>query len=316
MLLVVSQEAIIEWLINRDVNMLTVNRIFCLATLSLIAFSGCAHHQLRFQTVKQANTLSDLYEQQVLDNLAMFATNPHAIPFFAFPNEGGTNVSGGSGIAGKEPLNPFFANIAFSTGRNFEEAWVLTPVRDASKLRLMQQAYQSALGIAHDPCHDFCADLNSFRGTQNDPCNGPCVINCGWLCKSTRKHDVPSTCGKRVGKYCGCYVWVKPGCEVEFSRLTLLILELAVNDPSAATKAKKKVMFYIDEIGNITNPNVAVGTVEATIDLDASVGSVLSQDGNSAQMEMVTPRPSESSESSGFLRLQNKQNVLPFLRSK
>ena len=109
---------------------------------------------------------------------------------------------------------------------------------------------------------------------------------------------------------------MKPGCEVEFSRLTLLILELAVNDPSAATKAKKKVMFYIDEIGNITNPNVAVGTVEATIDLDASVGSVLSQDGNSAQMEMVTPRPSESSESSGFLRLQNKQNVLPFLRSK
>ena len=37
-------------------------------------------------------TLSDIYTQQVLNNLAMFIRNPDALPFFAFPNQGTTQI--------------------------------------------------------------------------------------------------------------------------------------------------------------------------------------------------------------------------------
>ncbi|MFM2001710.1 MAG: hypothetical protein RI963_1136 [Planctomycetota bacterium] len=60
-----------------------------LATLIAVGlFSGCTHRQLRWNTTHQAQTLTDIYEQQVLDNLAMFVRNPNSTPFFAFPNAG------------------------------------------------------------------------------------------------------------------------------------------------------------------------------------------------------------------------------------
>ena len=54
--------------------------------------SGCTHVTLRNDTVRTTNTLTDLYYQQVLDNLARFQDSPDTIPSFAVPN-GGTSRS-------------------------------------------------------------------------------------------------------------------------------------------------------------------------------------------------------------------------------
>ena len=61
-----------------------------LAAVGLLTYmaAGCTHTQLRWNTVQQSRTLTDIYEQQVLNNLAMFVYDPNSLPFFSFPNAG------------------------------------------------------------------------------------------------------------------------------------------------------------------------------------------------------------------------------------
>ena len=69
------------------------------ASLVLLAI-GCTHTQLRWNTVRQSRTLTDIYEQQVLNNLAMFVYDPNSLPFFSFPNAGASNVNDVGGFTG------------------------------------------------------------------------------------------------------------------------------------------------------------------------------------------------------------------------
>jgi hypothetical protein len=243
--------------------------------IGTLFLSGCAHHQLRFQTVQQANTLSQVYEQQVLDNLAMFAVKPNAIPFFAYTSEGGTSVDSHAGAAAAAPLDPFFSILDLEGARDSSEAWVLTPVADPTRLNLMQQAYQRALGLPGDPCHDWCLELNKFRGENPPHCPEDCPITCGWLCQSDRKRDIPKCRCKSYGSYCGTYVWVKPGCDAEFSRLAFLILELAINEQKEVVKPTKTVTFFIDEQGRATKEADAYGTIETIMGIDDNVQTAL-----------------------------------------
>ena len=55
--------------------------------------TGCTHTQLRHNTVHQSETTSDIFTQQVLDNLAMFVYDSNSLPFFTFPNGGSNRVT-------------------------------------------------------------------------------------------------------------------------------------------------------------------------------------------------------------------------------
>lgn len=309
-------------------------RIQIAIVLAFIALSsGCIHQQLRFQTNRQANTLNDLYEQQVLDNLAMFKVNPHAVPFFAFPNEGASIVADGVSIAGNPPLNPFFSTLGFNANRGIQSSWVMSPVRDPNKLYLMRCDYQRAIGCEIDQCNECCNRLKDFKGKPDeslvvfqedgspildprtgqpyidpetglsvvddatgrpriDPntglykiainrskldCNSSCSVQCGWLCWIDTRRDIPKSCCKRFGHYCGTFVWVKPGYEDHFGRLVLSILDYAVNDPVQLATSTKTVEFYIDQFGNPTLKEDAYGKVLAVVPLDEPVDTALSQ---------------------------------------
>lgn len=70
-----------------------------LAALIMPSGIGCTHMHLHRSTVRQAGTLDDIYQQQVLDNLAKFVYDSNSLPHFAFPNQGGrrsTTRSAGS----------------------------------------------------------------------------------------------------------------------------------------------------------------------------------------------------------------------------
>src|SRR5262245_46334200 len=55
---------------------------------------GCAtHRSLRENTLLTAATLTDLNYQQVLDNVALFAANPSAMPSLAVINAGTVTVA-------------------------------------------------------------------------------------------------------------------------------------------------------------------------------------------------------------------------------
>lgn len=109
---------------------------------------GCAHHQLGFITTKQAHTVEDVHTQQVLDNLAKFAHNPHALPHYSFPSSGSSNVDasvdGGAGFF-FSPHRLTSWMFDFGGSRSIRETYTMTPVNDPRKLELMRCAYQRAI---------------------------------------------------------------------------------------------------------------------------------------------------------------------------
>ena len=211
----------------------------------LVLSTGCAHTHLRMNTVGQSTTLTTLYEKQVLNNLAMFASNPDALPFFALPGSGATAVTDGGSISAA-PLNFASTLIGLGGSRNTSNTWALAPVTDPDKLMRMRCAYQQAIGCCTHGVEDCC-----------DPCAAQrlAIEICG-------KNLIHSPCEK-VGHYCGTYVRVCPESYDAFTKLVLTILDYTVNEPpSPASPPTKEVELYIYDGDRISR--IETYTAEAT----------------------------------------------------
>ncbi len=114
--------------------------ILPLVTLALLS-SVCTSTQLRYNHNSQAKSLTSIYEQQVLDNLAMFMKNEDALPFFAVPKAGSADVTD-SGALSASPLNGPARTVLSLTSlsRNNKIGWTTTPVTDPAKITLMRCA--------------------------------------------------------------------------------------------------------------------------------------------------------------------------------
>lgn len=243
----------------------------------LCILSGCTHTQLRYNAVHQGNSLNEVFEKQVLDNLALFTVKPSAIPSFAVPDSGSTNVTD-TGSATGDSSNTFLSKYYLPTlsRENFDQ-WNLVAVHDSRRLALMQCAYQQAVGAPRSNCEDCCELDRRFRGIPKElyECNGPCAIQCGWLCSSNSWWDVPKCCCECYGFYCGTYVWVEPGNESHFSNLVLRVLEYATGDFQEEQQPTKVVKFYIDKTGQATRVSDAYGEVTAEVALDDPATTIL-----------------------------------------
>lgn len=178
--------------------------------------TGCTHRQLRSDHVKQARTLTTIMEQQVLDNLAMFVSNPDALPFFALPAAGSATVTD-SGSLAAGPLNGNTSVGPLGLSRDNQQNWTMAPVTDPDKLTRMRAQYQATLPL-----------LNIEVGG----------------------HAVASECDK-TGSWCGCHITVCPESYAALTQLTLAILDIAVNDPAPAKpKPTIEVEDFIYDAGN------------------------------------------------------------------
>jgi hypothetical protein len=132
-------------------------RWICWTLLALIACAvdGCTSAQLRYSTVNQAETLTEIYEAQVLNNLAMFIEDPYALPHFAVANSGTLSITD-FGQLNSPSLNQFRQTIGLEGSRQAAEGWTLDPVRDPHRLTLMRCAYQRAVGVVLERCPDCC----------------------------------------------------------------------------------------------------------------------------------------------------------------
>ncbi len=152
--------------------------------LALALAQGCAHTQLRWNTVRQSRTLTEIYEQQVLDNLAMFVYDSNSLPFFSFPNAGGSNVNDAGAVTGV--LNWAHGVGGLNNGaltlngsRNITESWTLTPIIDPVKLQLMRCAYQQVVsncGIGEMSMH--CPDCQKMRDAYMGKVTDPRMLAC------------------------------------------------------------------------------------------------------------------------------------------
>jgi len=161
--------------------------------------AGCTHNQLRWNTVHQSRTLTDIYEQQVLDNLAMFVYDSGSLPFFSFPNAGGSNVNDAGAVNGV--LNWTHGVGGLNSGaltlngsRNVTESWTLTPIIDPVKLQLMRCAYQQVvsncgIGEMALDCPDCQKMRNAYMGIPGDCQDYACEKNPPEQCRPTATHD-------------------------------------------------------------------------------------------------------------------------------
>jgi len=251
-----------SWSIERHLTLL------CAAVLMNTV--GCAHLHLRNNATRQANTTADIYEQQVLDNLARFVNNPHATPSFSVFDQASNaiNDSGSLALGSSFLTGRFFAPISSSGSRASNNSFTLKPVVAPNRLLLMQCAYQRAIGYPIDQCSKCNVAMKDWHGASECVDCNPCGINCGWVRSSRKWRDVPKCCCNKYGEDCDLYVWVDPCQREEFSKLVLAIIEYASgNSKEAAASPKKTVTLYLDGKGEQTKFGEHTQEIEATIPL-------------------------------------------------
>lgn len=131
-----------------------------LISILLVSLSGCTSTRLRQRTVNQAATLPELQYQQVLDNLALFAENPSALPWHANLREGTTQIT--DAITGGSLVDlgpPAVTQPEVFGSRTVVGQWGMTPVIDATELRLLRFAYRRAHGSPEMPDMEFLDEL-------------------------------------------------------------------------------------------------------------------------------------------------------------
>jgi hypothetical protein len=235
-----------------------------------------------------------VYEQQVLDNIAKFVHDYHSLPEFGLLKDGLSNLTDtAEGNGSLSFVRDGFANGGFGgrLSRARQQNWQLVPVNDPQRLALMRCAFQKAVaGCGHgDPsciCPDCDGLFNKFYSgstAPRDPSKLPggasapahvtadCIGHQCWFCVGG-KHDVPKEPCVRVGHHCGVYIWVPKSGTNELTKLTLVILDFALNSPPAGRK--KLVKLYLDKNGNAATNLLHQAEVIVEIPMEDSIKSV------------------------------------------
>jgi hypothetical protein len=207
-------------------------------------------------TVEQSSTVTNLYYDQVMNNLAQHAANPESLPSFSYANTGQNAVQRTASVnyqlswdlitAAGRLFDRYLLDKQSSTitGTNQNnETWNTVTTYDPDKLRLMQYAYDKAFGRINAKNDKVLSDVLGNTGCEVTamPATDPkekgtyavksfprdyyCLVYPGWFMVGSR-HDVPKD-ACYVG-HCGkTYVWVMPDHVVDLSNFTLAILDIA-----------------------------------------------------------------------------------------
>lgn len=203
-----------------------------LMVLTAVAASGCAQHRIACHTPKHAATLTEIHEQQVLDNLAMFAVNSGSTPYYALPNGGGSLTSQSATVGTTALWNPttftgINGNMSGTGGLTIQ--WTMKPINEPERINLMKCVYWHVTQRCPEShCIDCDKNLRNYFG-DSFAC---CAVPLGWYSVSKKKPK-SDDCGCKVGHYCGTYVSVSPRYYHYLSLVTVSILDIATADSVA-----------------------------------------------------------------------------------
>lgn len=268
--------------------------------LVALTSTGCTHVQLRHNSIRQSATVSEIYQQQVLENLAKFARDPNALPHFSVASGGLNSVNdSGSGQVGLA-WNTFRftgATLGGNAARGQAQNWTLVPVNDPRKLELMRCAYQRAVSHCHPvilgDCPDcqkrfnkfYTGDISTLPPEPGSPASiGIITSNClgaGWFhvgcekcCEKIKRENPCWPCGT----YCGCTVWVEPGVGTdELAKLTIAILDYALNDPLRIVPPTVEVVAYLGSAGGPATAATATFVKRGVLIAGSDVQKILSE---------------------------------------
>jgi hypothetical protein len=208
---------------------------FCLLGLVPLGGGGCANEQVRFSAVRLAAKIPEIYQEQVLQNLARTADNPGALPFLALLNGGTTSVTDkgtlAAGFAGGPHRRTIGTYGPFGAERDVQDNVTFDPVRDPDRLRAMRCAYLLST-------HPRSTDVSSCIQILQPYLHGQRledVVPQGWLHIGCKKDDKRGAL--YVARHGDTYIWVMPRDLDALTRLTLFILNIATLDTKAKAAA-------------------------------------------------------------------------------
>jgi hypothetical protein len=264
-------------------------RMPCLLLLTLliqVVGLGCTHVQLRNSTLSQMQTVHDIQQQQVLDNLAMFVANPDAFPYFSLPTQGNCTVTDGATLAesnswarsGKAFV--FSAlNVSPGVSRSLSENWTLNPVNDSVKLTLMRCVYQRVVSncTGNKPscmCPDCEAVFQAFyqlpKQTLSPMAPGSCGTSLHADLKTTNDSDVQG--GATYSIECQASGIIKTSLLVTITKATGPV-DVAINDQKVGT------ITPVDGKGSLvisSNPTSAETAWPPNVTMNLQTGTVIS----------------------------------------
>ena len=106
--------------------------------------------------MRLSETVPDLQQRQVIENLARHAASPGALPYYTIINNGNVNIqdSGSGGLSALSLQHRYFplASLTATGSRNVSGNWSLNPMTNPDRLRAMRAAYSIALGTGFVDC--------------------------------------------------------------------------------------------------------------------------------------------------------------------
>jgi hypothetical protein len=205
------------------------------SAFALLLFTcGCQAIQVERMANRLTSTVPDLYEREVLNNLAMLAAKPSAIPYFGLVQQG-TSANTRTVSANYMPGWDMITASGYFLGRTVfdkqtaqfqgqfanADTFQMAPISDPDKLLLIQAAIHKVLNIPTE----YDAMLNFFFSTHSPWAHYEQMTQPGWFIVGKKK-DVPKhAC--YVGRYCDTYVWVPPERVADLTRFTFAILDIA-----------------------------------------------------------------------------------------
>ncbi len=145
------------------------SRLSLLAIL-MLASAGCLQSQLRKNTIVQMQTVHDIQQQQVLDNLAMFVHDINSYPYFSLVAGGTTELTETGSLAVTNGWSRGVGGFLYnSLGINptvsctSQGNWQVNPINDSIKLTVMRCVYQKAVsGCCGRQLPANCPDCNAM----------------------------------------------------------------------------------------------------------------------------------------------------------
>ncbi|MEM6779122.1 MAG: hypothetical protein AAF670_15800 [Planctomycetota bacterium] len=244
--------------------------LFCWCAAPLM-LSGCATNQLRRTTPQHSDTLADIYEQQVLNNLARFCVNPGSTPSFAVPQSGTNAIAHGNQMNGGLNFNATTftgSSLGLNGTRQQTVNWTIRAISNPVRLSLMKYVFQYATCRSTDQCGSDCLDqLTKFFEGDLSSCRLP---RCFYSVHD-RKCEPIDRCCEKSGEYCGTTIVVSKKNFDKLSRLTLAILDIAtLSDEDVAARmrppANKEVL--VEETITIKEKDGTERVVTGTYSVD------------------------------------------------
>ena len=206
-----------------------------------LASSGCIASALERHTLAQAATPTDIRYQEVLDNLAMVAHDPSALPAYSSIFAGTAQItdtaqlasttSFGPHGAGGEILSPQFSRAVLGN-------WTLDPINTPEKLEAIRCACRWVLYGEEFACHDCAGLLASpaeapYPGRHFGVADRLVNLPQGWVCAGKRNQMPRGVC---YTGHCGeTWVWVMPGCTRALADFNMIIQDIARVDINSPT---------------------------------------------------------------------------------